>query len=113
VHWEPQNDRFFCPCHLGTFDPEGRPTGGPPLSANQSLPEYPLRVEKGLLYISMPIKPIDETTYRRFVQSEAERTGGTPRASGDGRGDFVHAPPRPSPEAQGRATRTGHDGELA
>ena len=23
VHWEPQNDRFFCPCHLGAFDPEG------------------------------------------------------------------------------------------
>lgn len=70
VHWEPQNDRFFCPCHLGTFNPEGRPTGGPPLSANQSLPEYPLQVENGLLYINMPIKPIDETTYRRVVHSE-------------------------------------------
>lgn len=64
VHWEPQNNRFFCPCHLGAFDPEGRPTAGPPLAANQSLPEYPLRVEKGLLYISMPVKPLDQSTYR-------------------------------------------------
>ena len=71
VHWEPQNDRFFCPCHLGTFDPEGRPTAGPPLAANQSLPEYPLKVEGGLLYINMPVKPIDETTYRRVVGRDA------------------------------------------
>src|SRR5262245_15477667 len=21
VHWEPQNQRFFCPCHNGVFDP--------------------------------------------------------------------------------------------
>ena len=30
VHWESQNDRYFCPCHNGTFDPSGAPTGGPP-----------------------------------------------------------------------------------
>jgi Rieske Fe-S protein len=124
VHWEPQNDRFFCPCHLGTFDPEGRPTGGPPLAANQSLPEYPLKVDNGLLYINMPIKPIDETTYRRFAQADeagsrkqgagsVESTGGKPQSSGDGRGDFVHAPPRPSLQAQGRATRTERGGEPA
>jgi Rieske Fe-S protein len=81
VHWEPQNDRFFCPCHLGTFDPEGRPTGGPPLAANQSLPEYPLRVENGLLYINMPIKPIDQTTYR-VVQADAERAGASSPPTG-------------------------------
>jgi Rieske Fe-S protein len=82
VHWEPQNDRFFCPCHLGAFDPEGRPTAGPPLSANQSLPEYPLRVENGLLYINMPVKPIDETTYRRVVQADAERAGASSLPTG-------------------------------
>ncbi len=64
VHWEPQNNRFFCPCHLGAFDPEGKPTAGPPLAANQSLPEYPLKVEGGLLYIYMPAKSIDRSTYR-------------------------------------------------
>jgi Rieske Fe-S protein len=64
VHWEPQNNRFFCPCHLGAFDPLGKATAGPPLAAKQDLPEYPLRVEGGLLYINMPVKPIDPTTYR-------------------------------------------------
>jgi Rieske Fe-S protein len=81
VHWEPQNDRFFCPCHLGTFDPEGRPTGGPPLADNQALPDYPLRVENGLLYINMPVKPIDQTTYR-VVQSDAERAGASSPPTG-------------------------------
>lgn len=73
VHWEPQNDRFFCPCHLGAFDAEGKPTAGPPLAANQSLPEYPLRVENGLLYINMPVKPLDQSTYR------VVDAGGSPR----------------------------------
>ena len=30
VHWQPQNDRFFCPCHNGVFTPEGQAIGGPP-----------------------------------------------------------------------------------
>jgi Rieske Fe-S protein len=51
VRWEGQNDRYFCPCHNGTFDPEGKATGGPPGDAGQSLPRYGLIVEKGLLYI--------------------------------------------------------------
>ncbi|MCC7475706.1 MAG: Rieske (2Fe-2S) protein [Pirellulales bacterium] len=59
VHWEPQNNRFYCPCHLGSFDPEGKPTGGPPLVANQALPVYPLVVEGGLLYIRMTAQPLD------------------------------------------------------
>lgn len=56
VKWEPQNDRYFCPCHNGTFDPTGKATGGPPGEAGQSLPRYGLRVEKGLLYIEVPIE---------------------------------------------------------
>lgn len=54
VHWEPQNDRFFCPCHNGIFDPSGVATGGPPGDAGQSLPRYPLRIEEELLYIQVP-----------------------------------------------------------
>lgn len=82
VHWEPQNDRFFCPCHLGAFGPEGQPIAGPPLAANQSLPQYPLKVEGGLLYINMPVKPIDETTYRRLAENDASegRTNNSPLA---------------------------------
>lgn len=59
VHWEPQNDRFFCPCHNGAFDPQGNPIAGPPKDANQTLPRYRLRIERrneqdpGLLYIEI------------------------------------------------------------
>ena len=35
VHWEEQNDRFFCPCHNGVFDREGVATEGPPAQAKQ------------------------------------------------------------------------------
>src|SRR5215204_1868825 len=38
VRWEGQNDRYFCPCHNGTFDPSGKATGGPPGDAGLSLP---------------------------------------------------------------------------
>jgi len=54
VHWEEPNKRFFCPCHNGTFDPSGKGTGGPPGDAGQSLPRFPLRIEKGLLFIEVP-----------------------------------------------------------
>jgi Rieske Fe-S protein len=56
VHWEAQNERFFCPCHNGSFDATGKATGGPPATAGQSLSRYPLRVEKGLLYIQVPLQ---------------------------------------------------------
>jgi nitrite reductase/ring-hydroxylating ferredoxin subunit len=53
VHWEAQNERFFCPCHNGTFDASGVGTGGPPGDAGQSLPRYDLKIEGGLLYIAV------------------------------------------------------------
>jgi nitrite reductase/ring-hydroxylating ferredoxin subunit len=60
VFWEAQNDRYFCPCHNGTFDADGRGTGGPPGDAGQSLSRYELNVEGGLLYINVPIGSIAE-----------------------------------------------------
>lgn len=56
VHWEPQNERFFCPCHNGVFTPEGKGVGGPPGDAGQSLPQFPLKAEGGLLYIQVPLE---------------------------------------------------------
>jgi Rieske Fe-S protein len=53
VHWEGQNNRFFCPCHNGAFSAEGQPTEGPPKVANQTLAQYELQVENGLLYIEV------------------------------------------------------------
>lgn len=58
VHWEAPKKRFFCPCHNGTFDPQGKGTGGPPADAGQSLPRYPLKVEEGLLYIEVPVEKL-------------------------------------------------------
>jgi Rieske Fe-S protein len=54
VHWEPANNRYFCPCHNGVFDAAGTGTGGPPGDAGQSLPKYPLRVDGNLLFIQVP-----------------------------------------------------------
>ena len=54
VRWEAQNDRFFCPCHSGVFDPSGKAIAGPPGEAGQSLPRYGLKVENGLLHIAVP-----------------------------------------------------------
>ena len=54
VRWEAQNDRFFCPCHNGVFDPSGRGIGGPPGDAGQTLPQYELKIENGLLHIAVP-----------------------------------------------------------
>jgi nitrite reductase/ring-hydroxylating ferredoxin subunit len=58
VHWEAQNNRFFCPCHNGVFDPEGQATDGPPKAANQELPRYPLKVENGLVFLEMPLNAV-------------------------------------------------------
>jgi cytochrome b6-f complex iron-sulfur subunit len=30
VSWNPEKREFYCPCHEGFFDAEGRVTGGPP-----------------------------------------------------------------------------------
>ena len=54
VRWEAQNNRFFCPCHNGIFEPSGKAVGGPPGDAGQSLPRYELKVERGLLHIAVP-----------------------------------------------------------
>ena len=58
VHWEAQNNRFFCPCHNGIFDPAGKATAGPPADAGQSLPRYPLKVEGGLLYLEAAVETL-------------------------------------------------------
>jgi len=60
VRWEAQNDRFFCPCHNGVFDPSGVATGGPPGEAGQSLPRYELKVVDGLLHIAVPPPQLTE-----------------------------------------------------
>ena len=62
VHWEPHNDRFFCPCHNGVFDVAGQPKSGPPADANTPLPQYPLTVIDGVLYIEMATSSVLKRT---------------------------------------------------
>ena len=80
VRWEAQNNRYFCPCHNGTFDPSGRATGGPPGDAGLSLPRYGLAVELGLLYI---LVPDDQLSIRRAAS--ASPAGATAPCRGCGR----------------------------
>jgi cytochrome b6-f complex iron-sulfur subunit len=54
VHWQPREERFLCPCHNGVFDSTGRAIAGPPADAGQSLSQYPLAVEDGLLFVGVP-----------------------------------------------------------
>lgn len=58
VHWEAQNDRYFCPCHNGTFDSRGVGTGGPPGDAGQSLPRYDLKIDNGMLFMSVTVNSL-------------------------------------------------------
>jgi cytochrome b6-f complex iron-sulfur subunit len=55
VHWEPQHDRFFCPCHNGVFDRSGKATAGPPAAAGQNLVRFPVKVDRGMLLIEAPV----------------------------------------------------------
>ena len=45
VHWETDQRRFVCPCHLGVFDAAGVAVAGPPAAAGQSLARAPLEVD--------------------------------------------------------------------
>ncbi len=62
VHWEAHNDRFFCPCHNGVFDPSGKGVSGPPGDAGLDLPRYPLKIEGGLLFIEMQVESLESAT---------------------------------------------------
>ena len=48
VNWQPEQSRFFCPCHGGIFNTEGRQTGGPPPRSLDPL-EYEVRAGRLLV----------------------------------------------------------------
>lgn len=56
VHWEADKERFFCPCHRGVFDAEGRPVSGPPADGNTPMKQVPLVVDRQskVVYIEVP-----------------------------------------------------------
>ncbi|GIW94535.1 MAG: hypothetical protein KatS3mg110_2576 [Pirellulaceae bacterium] len=60
VHWEPQNERFFCPCHNGIFDKGGKAISGPPAAAGQQLTRFPVKVDRGRLFVLAPVESLLE-----------------------------------------------------
>ena len=48
VRWIADREQFFCPCHNGVFDKEGKVGSGPP---PRPLDRYETRIEEGQLYI--------------------------------------------------------------
>ena len=50
VYWEPENTRFFCPCHDGVFDVDGNVVSGPP---PRPLARYEVVEESGAIYVVM------------------------------------------------------------
>jgi Rieske Fe-S protein len=120
VRWEGQNNRYFCPCHNGTFDTEGKATGGPPGDAGQSLPRYLLAVEKGLLYLFVPAEQLSIGEVAGIVeisgptgpghdpcltcvqrQARAARTGISPEPRAPSPGTSSPGPRDPSPGSEG------------
>jgi Rieske Fe-S protein len=81
VHWEGQNERFFCPCHNGVFDPQGKGVSGPPGDAEQSLPRYPLKVEHGLLLIEVPMTSLQMAAMEPRASGQERRSPAQPDAS--------------------------------
>jgi Rieske Fe-S protein len=55
VRWEEENHRFFCPCHRGVFDADGKAVSGPPAEGGQNLVKVPLAVDEttGVVYIEV------------------------------------------------------------
>ncbi len=50
VVWEADKNRFFCPCHVGVFDPEGQVVSGPP---PRPMKEFPVNLKDGYIYVSL------------------------------------------------------------
>jgi cytochrome b6-f complex iron-sulfur subunit len=91
VRWENQNNHFFCPCHNGVFDPSGTAIGGPPAEAGQSLAEYPLKIEGGLLHIAVPTTRLTDGTEGKGEILVAEEG-----PEGPGHDPCLCAPPKQS-----------------
>jgi Rieske Fe-S protein len=48
VRWIADSEQFFCPCHNGIFDKDGKVISGPP---PRPLDRYPIKVEDGQIFI--------------------------------------------------------------
>jgi cytochrome b6-f complex iron-sulfur subunit len=51
VQWQQDENRFYCPCHLGIFDSAGQPVSGP---VTQPLEEFEVNVSGGNIFVRVP-----------------------------------------------------------
>jgi len=51
VSWKENEQHFFCPCHQGIFDAEGKVVSGPP---PRPLDEFKVEIKGGSVYVSVP-----------------------------------------------------------
>lgn len=56
VHWQPDKKQFYCPCHQGVFDTNGKVVSGPPPRA---LDSYHVEIEGDNVFIYFLDKPSD------------------------------------------------------
>lgn len=52
IKWAEGKERYFCPCHGGVFDKEGKVVSGPP---PHSLDEHPVKVENGKIWVQKSV----------------------------------------------------------
>lgn len=78
VHWEAQNERYFCPCHNGSFDADGVGTGGPPGDAKQDLPQFEVAVEEGLLYLRVRVGSLADASVGEIIEAPSSQPGHDP-----------------------------------
>ena len=58
VHWEPEEDRFLCPCHKGMFHADGVAYAGPPGDAGQRLSEMNMKVDEAAGVVYLEVKDV-------------------------------------------------------
>jgi cytochrome b6-f complex iron-sulfur subunit len=55
ITWQPTSDHaWYCPCHKGKYDREGRVVSGPP---PRPLTRYPVSVRDGQVYVTIKVRP--------------------------------------------------------
>ena len=59
VRWEKSSELFLCPCHGGVYYKDGTVAAGPP---PKPLPQYPVRINEGLVQIKTQAIPITTLT---------------------------------------------------
>jgi len=50
VYWEPEHNRFFCPCHNAVFDVDGNVVVGPP---PRPLQQYAVEEDEGSIFVML------------------------------------------------------------